>query len=131
MRSHNRSPCERWWLDRAGEVRASRSVALVISLLPIAVNTLIGYITRMAVNPETTARKLISLPHALVKDVQDYRYDNRLPSEAVAFRRLIRLGLGAEPILAEVLAFLERNGDVTDAETRATIMRLRNMVRAE
>jgi metal-responsive CopG/Arc/MetJ family transcriptional regulator len=47
----------------------------------------------MAVNPETTARKLVSLPHDLVKQIQDYRFDNRIASESEAIRRLIILGL--------------------------------------
>jgi len=47
----------------------------------------------MAVNPETTARKLVSLPHDLVKQIQDYRFENRIASESETIRRLIILGL--------------------------------------
>jgi len=47
----------------------------------------------MAVNPETTARKLVSLPHELVKQIQDFRFENRIPSESEAIRRLITVGL--------------------------------------
>jgi metal-responsive CopG/Arc/MetJ family transcriptional regulator len=47
----------------------------------------------MAVNPETTTRKLVSLPHDLVTKIQDFRFDNRIASESEAIRRLIILGL--------------------------------------
>jgi metal-responsive CopG/Arc/MetJ family transcriptional regulator len=47
----------------------------------------------MAVNPETTTRKLVSLPHDLVKRIQDFRYENRIPSESEAIRLLIIRGL--------------------------------------
>jgi len=49
----------------------------------------------MAVNPDTTVRKIVSLPKELWEEVSDYRFDNRLGTEADALRRLIQLGLDA------------------------------------
>lgn len=48
----------------------------------------------MAINKEKTVQKLISMPRELAEKISDYRYDNRLPSEAEAIRQLIKLGLG-------------------------------------
>lgn len=53
------------------------------------------YITAMVVNAETTVRKLVSLPRELVQAIEDFRYRNRIPSEAEAMRRLLHLGLTA------------------------------------
>lgn len=50
----------------------------------------------MAVNPETTVRKLVSMPHELVARIQEYRYKNRIASEAEAIRRLVEKGLASE-----------------------------------
>lgn len=47
----------------------------------------------MAVNPETTVRKLFSLPRALLREVDDFRSANSISAESEAVRRLIRLGL--------------------------------------
>lgn len=47
----------------------------------------------MAVNPETTTRKLVSLPRALAQAIADYRFTNRIKTEAEAIRRLIEMGL--------------------------------------
>ena len=52
-----------------------------------------GYFTCMAINKETTTQKLIAMPKSLAEQVSEFRYDNRLPSEAEAIRRLIMLGL--------------------------------------
>ncbi|BCI68075.1 hypothetical protein AAJCM20276_26990 [Acetobacter aceti] len=49
----------------------------------------------MAINKETTTQKLIAMPKSLAEKVSEYRYDNRLPSEAEAIRRLIQIGLEA------------------------------------
>lgn len=49
----------------------------------------------MAVNPETTVRKLVSIPREMEKRIQDYRFENRLKSEAEAIRQLIEKGLRA------------------------------------
>jgi hypothetical protein len=50
----------------------------------------------MVVNAETTVRKLVSLPRDLVREIADYRFANRLNTEAEAIRRLIEAGLEAE-----------------------------------
>lgn len=47
----------------------------------------------MAVNPKTTVRKLVAMPHELWNRVADYRFEYRLKTEAEAIRRLIELGL--------------------------------------
>lgn len=47
----------------------------------------------MAVNPETTVRKLFSLPRTLLREVDDFRSANSIGAESEAVRRLIRLGL--------------------------------------
>lgn len=47
----------------------------------------------MAINRETTTRKLVSLSHEKVREIEAYRFDNRIKTEAEAIRRLIDLGL--------------------------------------
>lgn len=47
----------------------------------------------MAVNPETTVRKLVSMPRELAKAIDDYRFARRIPTEAAAIRELIERGL--------------------------------------
>ena len=49
----------------------------------------------MAVNPETTVRKLVSIPRDVWDQVEDYRFENRIKTESEAIRRLIELGLRA------------------------------------
>jgi metal-responsive CopG/Arc/MetJ family transcriptional regulator len=49
----------------------------------------------MAVNPKTTTRKLVSLPHAMVRAVEDFRFQRRIKTESEAIRRLIELGLNS------------------------------------
>ncbi|MBX6745234.1 MAG: hypothetical protein IRY87_24630 [Acetobacteraceae bacterium] len=49
----------------------------------------------MAVNPETTVRKLVSLSRPLVQAIEDFRFQNRIKTESEAIRRLIELGLQA------------------------------------
>ena len=51
------------------------------------------YITDMAVNPETTTRKLVSLPNAMVQAIEDFRFRERVKTESEAIRRLIEIGL--------------------------------------
>ncbi|GCD49804.1 hypothetical protein BJI49_11925 [Acetobacter pasteurianus] len=51
------------------------------------------YITYMAVNSETTTRKLVSMPKELVQEIENYRFANRIKTEAEAIRQLIKLGL--------------------------------------
>lgn len=50
----------------------------------------------MAINKQTTVQKLVAMPRSLVEKISEYRYDNRLPSEAEAIRRLIQRGLESE-----------------------------------
>lgn len=50
----------------------------------------------MVINPETTVRKLVSLPREMVQAIEDYRFANRIKTEAEAIRRLIEAGLRAE-----------------------------------
>lgn len=45
---------------------------------------------------EPLARKSISLPESLWKEVEDFRFAERIGSEAEALRRLIQSGLRAE-----------------------------------
>jgi len=54
-----------------------------------------GYFTYMAINKETTVQKLIAMPRELAEKVSEFRYDNRLPSEAEAIRQLIQKGLNS------------------------------------
>ena len=49
----------------------------------------------MAVNPDRMTRKLVSLPHELLRAIEDFRFENRVRTEAEAIRRLIELGLKA------------------------------------
>lgn len=69
---------------------------MVISPDTLVVNTVVKYITHMAVNPDTTTRKLVSLPHSMVKQIEDYRFANRIKTESEAIRRLIEAGLKAK-----------------------------------
>ncbi|WP_451993609.1 hypothetical protein [Azospirillum argentinense] len=62
----------------------------------------------MAHNPETTVRKIFTLPKDLWARVDDYRFENRLPTESEAMRRLIELGLSQRAFvetMAETLRF--------------------------
>lgn len=38
-------------------------------------------------------RKSITLPQSLWAEIEDYRFPNRIPSDAEAIRRLLRVGL--------------------------------------
>ncbi|MDY0242131.1 MAG: hypothetical protein RBR34_08140 [Rhodospirillaceae bacterium] len=53
----------------------------------------------MAVNPDKTVRKIFSLPKELWQQVDDYRFSNRIGTEAEAIRRLIGTGLKTDEIL--------------------------------
>lgn len=82
----------------------------------------------MAINREMTVQKLTAMPREMAARVSDYRFENRLPSEAEAIRRLITIGLEANPILKEFLAFLESSGDADDADTLKQIERLQRII---
>ena len=47
----------------------------------------------MAVNPENMTRKMLSLPHNLAREIEDFRFDARINAESEAMRVLMRLGL--------------------------------------
>lgn len=49
----------------------------------------------MPINPEKTVQKLVAMPREMAEKIADYRFENRLKSEAEAIRRLIQLGLNA------------------------------------
>lgn len=69
-------PCPRQWVFDAG-------------------TQIICYTASMA-RPRTMAgRKIVSLPPNLEKAVDDFRFENRFPTESEAVRRLIELGLEA------------------------------------
>ena len=53
-----------------------------------------AYIVGMDANLQTV-KKLIALPRTLAAEVIDFRFQNRIPSEAEAFRRLLAEGLKA------------------------------------
>src|ERR1035437_347399 len=77
-----------------------RPVAMVISPYTLACNGDIWYIAHMVINTDTTTRKLVSLPHTMMRAIEDFRFANRIKSESEAFRRLIELGLKAAPDMA-------------------------------
>jgi metal-responsive CopG/Arc/MetJ family transcriptional regulator len=54
----------------------------------------------MSVNPETTTRKLVSLPKAMVQEIKNFRFDHRIDTESEAIRRLIEAGLRASDVSA-------------------------------
>lgn len=41
-------------------------------------------------------RKIVSLPPEIARAVDDFRFENRIPTESEAIRRLIELGLSAD-----------------------------------
>lgn len=41
-------------------------------------------------------RKIYDIDEDLIRDIQEYRFENRIPSETEAARRLLRAGLDAE-----------------------------------
>jgi len=49
----------------------------------------------MVINTDNTTRKLVSLPHTMVRAIEDFRFANRIKSESEAIRRLIEAGLKA------------------------------------
>ena len=49
----------------------------------------------MAINTDTTVRKLIAMPKTLAEEVSVWRHEQRIWSEAEAVRKLIQRGLQA------------------------------------
>jgi Arc/MetJ-type ribon-helix-helix transcriptional regulator len=47
----------------------------------------------MSVNPAVLVHKLVSLPHTMVEEIQDYRFQHRFKSEAETVRHLIERGM--------------------------------------
>jgi hypothetical protein len=66
----------------------------VISLDTVVNSTRNDYITGMAVDPHRMTRKLVSLPHELLRAIEDFRFQQRIKTESEAIRRLIETGLG-------------------------------------
>jgi metal-responsive CopG/Arc/MetJ family transcriptional regulator len=54
----------------------------------------------MAVNPETTVRKLVSLPREMLREIEDYRFAKRIKTESETMRLLLRAGLDANKVPA-------------------------------
>ena len=53
------------------------------------------------------------------------RFQPGIPSRAEAIRRLVETGLRAEPMLRELLVYLQMHGDPADEDTAAVVTRLR------
>jgi hypothetical protein len=87
--------------------------------------TIYGDITFVIVNPAAMVRKLISLPHALIAAVEDFRFKNRIKTESEAIRRLIEAGLTATDAVTsdQLVSYCRRQqrpdlADVIEALTR-------------
>ena len=72
-------------------------------------------------------KKLVSLTEDQAAQVSDFRFSARLNSENEAIRRLIGIGLGAEPLLRDLIAWLD-SGPFQDAETQALVARLKEVL---
>ena len=53
------------------------------------------YALSMAVNTNTTVRKMLLMPREPLQAIEDYRFENRIRTESQAIHRLIELGLKA------------------------------------
>jgi metal-responsive CopG/Arc/MetJ family transcriptional regulator len=51
----------------------------------------------MAKPPEPDPRVILPIPKPLLKEVDDFRWANRIPSRAAAIRELIKRGLRNKP----------------------------------
>ncbi|MBF0324223.1 MAG: hypothetical protein HQL42_04050 [Alphaproteobacteria bacterium] len=56
---------------------------------------ILGHFLGMAVNPDTTVRKIFSLPKDAAEAVENFRFEHRFKTEAEAIRRLVEVGLTA------------------------------------
>ena len=64
-----------------------------------------------------------------LRDLDNWRRKQEdIPGRAESIRRLVALGIDAEPVIADMLSFLERTGTDGDRETEATMDRLRAML---
>lgn len=59
-----------------------------------------------ALKPKRTERLQIMLAHVELEAIDDWRYDNRIPTRAAAIRELLRRGM-----IAEHLAQPEQNAE--------------------
>jgi hypothetical protein len=46
-------------------------------------------------SPKLPVKRILALPTDLAKQISDYRYGQRIPSESAATRQLIEIGLAA------------------------------------
>jgi len=78
--------------------------------------------------PKTMAsRKQVSLTPELESAVEEFRFARRHKTESDALRRLIEVGLGAEPYLRVLLALLDKppyNDEPDQAQQIATLRQL-------
>lgn len=51
----------------------------------------------MAIKPGEPKRLIVEMPKELIKEIDDFRWANRIPSRAAAIRELIKRGLKAAP----------------------------------
>lgn len=51
----------------------------------------------MAVDKEKNIQVLVTFPHDLFKEIEDYQFANRVPNRNEAIRLLIKKGLEKEP----------------------------------
>lgn len=78
----------------------------------------------MAINKDTTTKKVVYLPNDLWERVDNYRFDQRLKSEGEAIRRLIEIGLRNQKAAAVTFALMEllhapiKDGRMTPEEIR-------------
>lgn len=54
-----------------------------------------AYIANMARIATLTAKKLVALEPSVVREIEDFRFSERIKTESEAIRRLIELGLEA------------------------------------
>lgn len=63
-----------------------------------------------------------------LRELDDWRRKQPdIPARAESIRRLVALGIGAEPVLADLLAYLERAGS-DDQESNAAVVQLRALL---
>ena len=53
------------------------------------------FVQRLSMVTEQDTRIITPMPKALVAKIDDYRFQNRIPSRAEAIRRLVEAGLSA------------------------------------
>lgn len=72
---------------------------------------------------------MVRLSPSNIDDIDHYRAALRpIPTRPETVRRLVALGLAADPIIRELLAFLEQSGDDADPATQAWVEKLREIV---